>query len=122
MATIDISVESLPENIIIVRVQGDKLDLSTAARFKDKMRDLIRYNVRMVLDLGAVQFVDSSGFGAILSCLRDINEHGGSMKICRVQKRVRALLELVRIHRILGIYDTSEEAVAAFDDATAIGK
>ena len=69
----------------------------------------------MVLDLSRLRFVDSSGMGAMLSCLRQLSAKGGDLKLCGMSKQVRGLFELVRMHRIFEIYGTREEAVHAFE-------
>jgi anti-sigma B factor antagonist len=61
-----------------------------------------------------VQFVDSAGIGAIISCLKTLSANGGDLKLCNVAKPVRGLFELVRLHRLLDILNTKEEAVRAF--------
>ncbi len=101
-------------SVAVVGVQFEKLDMSTASEFKKRMAPVITSYQRIVLDMDAVTFVDSSGLGGILSCLRELSTSGGDLKLCRVQKRVRVMFELVRMHRILSIFPTCDEAVAAF--------
>jgi len=67
-----------------------------------------------VLDLSRLRFVDSSGLGALLSCLRQLTGRGGDLRLSGMSKPVRALFELVRMHRIFDIYPTKEEAIKAF--------
>ncbi len=105
-------------DITLAAVPLEKLDMSATGEFKKWMAPLMTGSKRIVLDMDTVSFVDSSGLGAILSCLRDLNAAGGDLKLCRVQKRVRVMFELVRMHRILGIYNTPEEAMAAFQTAS----
>jgi anti-sigma B factor antagonist len=50
----------------------------------------------------------------MLSCLRQLSGKGGDLKLCSMSRQVRALFELVRMHRIFDIYATKEEAVKAF--------
>jgi anti-sigma B factor antagonist len=68
---------------------------------------------KVVFDLRQLRFVDSSGLGAILSCLRQLNAKGGDLKLCEMTKPVRALFELVRMHKIFDIYVTKEQALRA---------
>ncbi len=102
-------------DVLIVSPALEKLDMSTAGEFKKLMAPVMEENKRVVLDMEAITFVDSSGLGAILSCLRELSSAGGDLKLCHVQKRVRIMFELVRMHRILAIWNTPEEAVEAFD-------
>lgn len=102
-------------NTVVLIVPWEKLDMSTTAEFKESMSQAVAGETEVVLDMGKVQFVDSSGLGTLLSLLRDVSSRGGDLKLSQVQKRVRAMFELVRMHRILSFYDTTEEATAAFD-------
>ena len=70
---------------------------------------------KIVLDLTRLRFIDSAGLGAFLSCLRKLTEKQGDLKLCAVSKQVRTAFALVRMHRILDIYDTREEATRALN-------
>jgi anti-sigma B factor antagonist len=102
------------ESVLVITAPWEKLDMSTTADFKDAMTQAIAGETSVVLEMGNVQFVDSSGLGALLSLLRELSGRGGDLKLSEVQKRVRAMFELVRMHRILTVYETTAEAVAAF--------
>ncbi len=92
---------------------------------KDLHRDLIDRlpaGGLVILDLSAVRFIDSSGCGAILTCARRVNSTGqgpGDLKICGATKQVRLVFEMVRIHKVLDIYNTRDEAIRAFEAETA---
>ncbi len=101
-------------DVIVVTVTGDVLDASVIGDFKSEMTPIIKSEYRVVFDMSNIQFVDSSGVGAILSCLRTLNAEGGDLKICSLTKPVRALFELVRMHKIFDIFETRELATASF--------
>jgi anti-sigma B factor antagonist len=105
--------------VAIVRLALEKLDLSTSGEFKRVITPVVQSNKLVVLDMEDTNFVDSSGLGAILSVLRGLSAAGGDLRLCHVQKRVRVMFEMVRMHRILGIYDTPEDAVRSFAGAAA---
>jgi len=109
----DIPVEILG-SVAVAAVPVDELDASNAAEFKRNIAPVLQANSRVVLDLEQLRFVDSSGLGAMLSCLRQLTAKSGDLKLCGLSKQVRALFELVRMHRIFDIYATREEAVSAF--------
>lgn len=102
------------ENLAVVKVNGRALDAGNAPAFKEQMSSAIEANARVVLDVSSLEFLDSSGLGVILSCLRQLTAKGGDMKLCGMTKPVRALFELVRMHRIIEVYNTQEEAENAF--------
>lgn len=102
------------DNIAIVTLNGDVLDANTVSAFKNEISSILKTEQYVVFDMNQVQFVDSSGVGAILSSLRTLNSGGGDLKICSLTKPVHALFELVRMHKIFDIFNTREEAVVAF--------
>lgn len=100
--------------VTFVSLQADSLDASNTPEFKKSVSSVIEPNARVVLDLSQVQFVDSSGCGAILAVLRQLTPAGGDLKLCGVTKPVRTLFELVRMHKILEIYNSRDEAVKSY--------
>jgi anti-sigma B factor antagonist len=106
-------IENLDQNGIIIKVGGDTLDFNNVKDFKNEILPLLSNSKLVLLDLQALNFVDSSGLGALLSVLRSINDCGGELKIYGMTKPVRALFELVRMHRIFAIYNTREEAISS---------
>lgn len=101
-------------SVAVAAVSVDELDASNAGEFKRDIAPVLQANTSLVLDLSRLRFVDSSGLGAMLSCLRQLSAKKGDLKLCGMSKQVRALFELVRMHRIFDIYGTREEAVKAF--------
>jgi anti-sigma B factor antagonist len=102
------------DSVAVATVPVDELDASNAADFKRDIAPILQTNTRVVIDLSQLRFVDSSGLGAMLSCLRQLSAKSGDLKLCGMSKQVRALFELVRMHRIFDIYGTRAEAVDAF--------
>lgn len=105
-------------DVTVALVPVEELDASNAAEFKRVIAPLLDTNTRLVLDLSRLRFVDSSGLGAFISCLRKMNAQGGDLKLCGLSKQVRALFELVRMHRVFDIYGTRDAAVNAFATIT----
>lgn len=115
MKVSNVSVETIGDVVVAV-IPGEELDASNIKEFKASVESLLESNTKVVFDLSELQFVDSSGCGVLLSCLRNMNGSGGDLKLCSVTKPVRALFELIRMHHIFDILNTKEEAVRAFKD------
>ncbi|HTA40997.1 MAG TPA: STAS domain-containing protein [Bryobacteraceae bacterium] len=109
----EIPVDKLGD-VNVAAIPVDELDASNAGEFKRDIAPVLQSGAKLVLDLSRLSFVDSSGLGAMLSCLRQLTARSGDLKLCGMSKQVRALFELVRMHRIFDIYGTREEAVGAF--------
>ncbi|NJD33518.1 MAG: STAS domain-containing protein [Betaproteobacteria bacterium] len=97
----------------IVTIRSENLDAGNVKAFKDRMIPVLEDHQSVLLDMSGLTFVDSSGLGALLSCLRTVNNKKGQLKLFAMAKPVQALFELVRMHRIFSIYNTRDEALAA---------
>jgi len=100
--------------VTFVALQADSLDASNTSEFKRAFTAAVEPNGKVVLDLAKVNFIDSSGCGAILAFLRQLSQVGGDLKLCSVSRPVRSLFELVRMHRILDILNSRDEASRAY--------
>jgi anti-sigma B factor antagonist len=109
----DMAVDTIGD-VGVVSVLVEELDASNVDEFKSSMTPVLEAHTKLVFDLHRLRFTDSSGLGAFLSCLRHVNARGGDVKLCGLSPQVRAVFELVRLHRIFDIYSTPEEAVRAF--------
>jgi anti-sigma B factor antagonist len=101
-------------DVLVIELREDNLDASNVREFKDAVQAIMHGKARVVLDMSGVKFVDSSGLGALISCLRQLNGQQGDFKLCAMSKTVRALFELMRMHRVFNIHDTREDAVRSF--------
>jgi anti-sigma B factor antagonist len=101
------------DDVTIVVLPGEQLDAGNAKEVKRDIAAVLEPCRKVVFDLRELRFVDSSGLGAILSCLRQLNGKGGELKLCEMTKPVRALFELVRMHKIFDIYVTKADALRA---------
>lgn len=100
------------DGIHIATVREDRLDASRAPSFKDEMARLIEGGAsRVVLDLGAVAFIDSSGLGAIVSALKRLGPRG-ALAVAGASPAVERLFRLTRMDRVFAMHATVDEAVA----------
>jgi anti-sigma B factor antagonist len=109
----DIGIEMMGD-VAVATVFVEELDASNTAEFKERMSPLLAAHQKVVIDLCRVRFIDSSGLGAMLSCLRQLSAKGGDLKLCALTKPVQAAFELVRLHRVLDIQPDPPSAVRAF--------
>jgi len=88
-------------------------DASVATDFKNRMIDCINAgNRHIALDLSEVDFIDSSGLGAIVSGLKSVGQDG-DMVIADVREPVMNLFRLTRLNRVFQMFPNLEEAVKA---------
>jgi anti-sigma B factor antagonist len=112
----DLDVEYIAD-IAIVTYPRNILDAQNSDEFKKAIRTILEANKKVVLDLGKVTFMDSTGLGAILSCLTKLNRKDGALRLCGLTKNVRALFEIVRMHWIFDINETRAESVITLKES-----
>lgn len=98
-------------NIAIISFPTENLDAGNVKAFRESIQSITESHEILLLDMSGLNFVDSSGLGALLSCLRTMNSKKGQLRLFGMSKPVKALFELVRMHRIFTIYPNREEAL-----------
>jgi anti-sigma B factor antagonist len=68
----------------------------------------------LVFDLENVAFIDSSGFGALLSIMKNARKNDGVFRICSLSKEVMALFKLLQLHNVFEIFDNRKECLGSF--------
>ena len=109
----DIPVEKLGDVAVAV-IDVEEIDAGNSGELKRDITPILQAYSKIVIDLERVRFVDSSGLGVILSCLRYQEAQGRHLKLCSMSKPVRTAFELVRMHRLFDIFGSRDEAINAF--------
>ena len=65
---------------------------------------------RLIVDLGEVQYMDSSGVGTLVDLYRRVHGYGGQLILAAVQPRVRSVLEITQVVQFFTIYESVDEA------------
>jgi anti-sigma B factor antagonist len=107
-------VSSEKEGVLIGQIDAKALDASNARAFKEAIKPLLTQDAKLVLDLSKVEFIDSSGLGALVWCLRQAHTTGGDIKLSSLRKPARALFELVRMHRVFEVFNSPDEAITSY--------
>ncbi len=97
--------QQIDDQCLMVKATDKNIDASNATEFRAAMAPLIEQHARIVIDLGDVEFIDSAGIGTLISCLRACGERQGQLRLCRLNRPVQALFELMRMHRIFEVHD-----------------
>jgi anti-sigma B factor antagonist len=100
--------------VTIVRCNGRIVAGSESEYLRAHVTWLLRDRRAIVLDLGEVGFIDSSGLGTIVRSLTSTRQARGHMKLCNVPEHVRKVLELSHLTSLFDAHESEEKAVAAF--------
>lgn len=98
--------------MLLVQVADRRIDAAVAIQFKDRMREITRVPAaRVLLDLQAVEFLDSSGLGAIVAVMKALSP-GQRLELCALTPTVATVFRLTRMDTIFVIHDTAAAALA----------
>lgn len=82
---------------------------------RDTVRDLIgKGNKRILLNLGDVNYIDSSGIGELVSAFTTVRNQGGELKLLNLTKKVHDLLQITKLYTVFDVKDDEATAVKSF--------
>lgn len=107
--------ERYEQNDITVFSLKGNLDALTAPSLKKEIEGLLAARkIHVVFDLVALDLIDSSGVGAIVSLFKRVRTLQGDVKIARLTGQPAEIFKLLRLDRAFEIFDTVEHAAARF--------
>lgn len=106
---------SVASGAVVLRPEG-RLNMAAAPELREQLDGLVRAgSTRLVVDLSAVDSIDSSGLGALISGLKAARQRGGDLRVAAPGEQATAMLELTNLNRILKSYESPDRA---FDEPT----
>lgn len=86
-----------------------------SVQLRDAIRDLIgKGQQKILLDLGDVNYIDSSGLGELVSAYTSARNQGATVKLLKLTKKVHDLLQLTKLYTVFDIYDDEASAIASY--------
>jgi len=101
------------DDVTVVQIAG-RFDALTAPQIKSELHKLIEGgDIRMVVSLEKMDFIDSAGLGVLVSCLRKTAAEGGDLRLAEVPPFCRSIFELTRLTRVFDVTETAAQAIRA---------
>jgi anti-sigma B factor antagonist len=86
-----------------------------SVQLRDAIRDLIgKGQKKILLNLGDVTYIDSSGLGEMVSAYTTARNQSASLKLLQLNKKVNDLLQLTKLYTVFDIYDDEASGIASF--------
>ncbi len=86
-----------------------------SVQLRDAIRDLIGKGQKSILlNLGDVNYIDSSGLGELVSAYTTARNQGAALKLLGLTKKVNDLLQLTKLYTVFDIYDDEASAIASY--------
>ncbi|HVV77390.1 MAG TPA: STAS domain-containing protein [Mycobacteriales bacterium] len=114
----DLSVAIRSEgNRTVVAVSGE-IDVYTAPKLREHLIDLVASGqYQLIVDLEAVDFLDSTGLGVLVGGLKRVRSHDGSLDLVCSQDRILKIFRITGLTKVFAIHASIGEALAAGSDA-----
>ena len=82
---------------------------------RDLVRELIgKGNKKILLNLGDVTYIDSSGIGELVSAFTTVRNQGGELKLLKLTKKVHDLLQITKLYTVFDVKDDEDVAISSF--------
>ena len=82
---------------------------------RDALRDMVSKNQKKILlNLGEVSYIDSSGIGELVSGFTTVTNGGGALKLLNLNKRVKDLLQITKLYTVFDVHEDEASAIRSF--------
>lgn len=96
-----------------------EIDVYTAPQFKAAVNKILDSGQKhLIINMAAVTYMDSSGFGALLSATKRLRPQGGTVNLVQCSSSIDRILHITRLNTVFATFKTVEEAVAAVQSAS----
>lgn len=104
-------------NIVVLELKGNYV----GGQETDDLRDAIKKlsdedNVKLVIDLGEVSYLNSSALGVLIAAHANYTKRGGKIKLCQLNKNLENLFVITKLSLIFDSYPNQVEAIASFSN------
>ena len=102
-------------DVHVLDVAGRLTDGEGASAYRDTLRDMVGKNQKKILvNLGEVSYIDSTGVGELVSGLTTVENSGGQFKLLGLNKRVKDLLQVTKLYTAFDVHDDESHALRSF--------
>lgn len=106
------------DGITIVDLSGRITLGEGSVILRDIVRDLLgKGTKRILLNLGDVTYIDSSGIGELVSAFTSVRNQGGELKLLNLTKKVHDLLQITKLYTVFDVHDDEAKAITSFGKA-----
>jgi anti-sigma B factor antagonist len=101
--------------VIVIDAAGRITLGEGASAFRDMLRELAaKGDKKILLNLGEVSYIDSSGIGEMVSGFTTLTNHGGQLKLMGLSKRIKDLLQITKLYTVFEVFDDEADGIRSF--------
>lgn len=99
----------IENNIAVITISASRLDAAIAPGLKDTVAGVLsRGAEKVIVDLEKVEFMDSSGLGAVIGSFK-LTGQGGEFVLCNLQESVQEIFKLTHMDKVFNIFESLDE-------------
>ena len=103
------------EGVTVVDMSGRITLGEGSVVLRDTIRDLIgKGQKKILLNLGDVTYIDSSGIGELVSGFTTVTNSGGALKLLNLNKRMKDLLQITKLYTVFDVHEDEASAIRSF--------
>ena len=101
-------------NVAIIDILGE-IDLYNSPKIKDALLEKVNLGFKnIIINLGDVTYIDSSGIGTLIFCRTSLNQNSGALRIIKIRDSVKRIFELTKLNSFFTIFEDENEALNSF--------
>jgi len=109
--------EKIENHVAVLSLSGKMMGGPETTALHDHIRGLLNDGInKVVVDLGGVKWINSSGLGVLMAAMTTLKNADGQLKLANVTEKVESLLMITQLMRIFETYDSVERAVSAMTE------
>ena len=102
-------------DVTVVDVTGRITLGEGSSTLRDTVRDMVtKGQKKILLNLGDVSYIDSSGIGELVSGFTTVTNQGGQLRLLNLTKRVKDLLQITKLYTVFAVHDDEATAIRSF--------
>ncbi len=102
-------------DVSVVDVAGRITLGEGSSALRDSVREMVsKGQKKILLNLGEVSYIDSSGIGELVSAFTTVTNGGGQLKLLNLTKRVKDLLQITKLYTVFDVHDSEVTAIRSF--------
>ncbi len=100
-------------DIVVIEISG-RLNAVNVHLLQNKFQEFCPEENSFVFDLASLEYLDSTGLGGVVACLKTATDNDGDVKIACLQNKTKMVFEITRAYKIFDIFEDVDSALAAF--------
>jgi anti-sigma B factor antagonist len=101
---------------VIIELKGKLVGGPLSERMDRTLTNLLEQGKKnIIVDLGGINILNSSGMGILISGYSKVRDNGGVLKLANITNKIQGLLSITKLNQIFEIYNTADEAVKSFN-------